>query len=83
MQDWRLVSNPCFWISITLAVSCGWVSEAQEREQIILADDLTVERLSDNVWRHISYQELSDFGRSPANGLVVLAGDEAILIDTP
>jgi len=50
---------------------------------LTLADDLTVEPLAEGVWLHTSYQEMPEWGRVPANGLVVLSGDEAALLDTP
>jgi glyoxylase-like metal-dependent hydrolase (beta-lactamase superfamily II) len=46
-------------------------------------EDLQVERLADGVWLHTSYQVLESFGRVPANGLVVVSGGEAALVDTP
>ena len=66
----------------------GWVCQGQEARPkestiTVITEDLEVQRLRDDVWRHISYQYLETFGRSPANGLVVVAGDEAVLLDTP
>ncbi len=54
-----------------------------DSQRIRLAEDLEVERMTDRVWRHISYEDLESFGRSPANGLVVIGGGEAVLVDTP
>jgi len=48
-----------------------------------LREDLEVRPLADGVWLHTSYQELEDFGRVPANGLVVVSDGEAALVDTP
>ncbi len=58
---------------------------AQEPERITetLNDDLRVEQLTGGVWRHVSYFDLETFGRSPGNGLVVVSGSAAALIDTP
>ncbi len=52
-------------------------------EPIRLNEDLRVERISDGLWRHVSYYELERFGRSAANGLIVVSGKSAALIDTP
>ena len=46
-------------------------------------DDLFVEPIADGVWLHTSYLQLERFGNTPANGLVVVAGRDAALIDTP
>lgn len=49
-----------------------------------LHDDLQVVPLTDTVWRFVSYQDQGgDWGRVPANGLIVVSGEIAALIDTP
>lgn len=48
-----------------------------------IGDDLEVERLADGVWLHTSFAELEGFGRTPANGLVVVSEGEVALVDTP
>ncbi len=73
----------CAMLCAFSSASLGQQEGTPAQGRIELAPDLEVERISDNVWRHISYEELESFGRSPANGLVVLAGDEAVLVDTP
>lgn len=50
---------------------------------IILSEDLQVELLGDGLWRHISYSMTEQYGRVPANGLLVVSEGEAALIDTP
>jgi metallo-beta-lactamase class B len=47
-----------------------------------LGDDLTVEQLAAGVWLHTSWIDLETYGKTPANGLVVVSGDEAALVDT-
>jgi metallo-beta-lactamase class B len=58
-------------------------SEPLAPEPLVLSEDLQVEPLGDGLWRHISYRVLEEFGRSAANGLVVVSDGEAALIDTP
>jgi arylsulfatase A-like enzyme/glyoxylase-like metal-dependent hydrolase (beta-lactamase superfamily II) len=48
-----------------------------------IADDLEVTRLAEGVWLHRSWQEMPEYGRVPANGLVVVSDGEAALLDTP
>jgi len=49
-----------------------------------LSDDLRVIQLTEDVWRFVSVQDQGgDWGRIPANGLVVVSGASAALIDTP
>ncbi len=54
-----------------------------EPEQVSITEDLEVVQLTDTVWRHVSYYVLERFGRSPGNGLIVVSGETAALIDTP
>jgi metallo-beta-lactamase class B len=83
-QRIAFVLLPSIWISFAMVAGFAWRSAAQEpRTILVLGENLKVEQLSENVWRHISYQELEGFGRSPANGLVVVSGKQAALVDTP
>jgi metallo-beta-lactamase class B len=56
---------------------------AAEEGSVRINDDLQVEELGDGLWLHVSYDEVPDFGRSPGNGMVVVSGTEAALLDTP
>ncbi|MBK8173696.1 MAG: metallo-beta-lactamase [Sandaracinaceae bacterium] len=48
-----------------------------------LGGEISVEQLDENVWRHISYNEVPDHGRVASNGLFIVDEDGIILIDTP
>ena len=50
---------------------------------IPVRDDITLHPIADGVWVHTTYFDLPDYGRCPANGLVVIDGKEAMLIDLP
>jgi len=78
----RALSGFAFLLAFSAACS-GQQPATPAGGRIRIADDLEVERISDNIWRHISYEYIESFGRSSANGLVVVAGDEAMLVDTP
>jgi metallo-beta-lactamase class B len=45
--------------------------------------DLRVERIAPGVWRHVSQREMPEYGRVPANGLIVIGEESAALVDTP
>lgn len=45
-------------------------------------DGVAFERLAPGVWLHTSYYDLPGIGTFPSNGLIVLDGEAAILIDT-
>jgi metallo-beta-lactamase class B len=79
----RSAVRACGLIAFFLASwAVGVVADTQPETQI-LGEDLRVEQIAEDIWRHVSYDEVPGFGRSPANGLVVVAGGEAALIDTP
>ncbi|NMP33467.1 subclass B1 metallo-beta-lactamase [Thalassotalea sp. M1531] len=44
---------------------------------------LTIKKLADNVYQHISYENIEPWGMVAASGLVVIDGSEAHIIDTP
>ena len=50
---------------------------------IRVAKDIEIIKLSDNAYLHISYQDLPNYGRTPANGLIFINGRDAFLFDTP
>ncbi len=45
--------------------------------------NLTVIKISENVYQHISYLQTNDFGKVPCNGMIVVDGNEAAVFDTP
>jgi metallo-beta-lactamase class B len=55
---------------------------AQERSEILLNSDLMLIPLSENVYLHRSYKEYPS-GRFGSNGLILITGNQAIMIDTP
>lgn len=50
---------------------------------IKLSDDVSLIKVSENAWVHVSWAEESDFGRYSSNGLIFTTHEEAFLFDTP
>lgn len=73
------------WIALsTCLVSACAVFATGRGDDVRLGDDLEVTRLTDTAWRVVSRRDMGgDWGTIPANGLLVLSGDVAALIDTP
>lgn len=65
----------CLWLSTTFAQS-GDV-------EVHLKDDVTVRRLADGVWLHTTYFDISGLKHVPANGLIIIDGKDAMMIDLP
>lgn len=45
--------------------------------------NLTVIKISEYVYQHISYLQTNDFGNVPCNGMIVVDNEEAAVFDTP
>ncbi|WP_134088106.1 subclass B1 metallo-beta-lactamase [Olivibacter sp. XZL3] len=63
-----------------LFFSCQSVSSSNKR---YASDDLTIKKVKDNVYEHVSYLVTQDFGKVPCNGMIVFDNNEAIVFDTP
>jgi metallo-beta-lactamase class B len=48
-----------------------------------LDEDLRIYPVVPGVWRHVSFKVMPEYGRVPANGLIVVGTDSGALIDTP
>lgn len=64
-----------------LLASMGLSLDAQDTMKI--SPDLSLLRISENVYLHISLADVSGYGRVAANGLIYKNGNEAFLFDTP
>jgi metallo-beta-lactamase class B len=47
------------------------------------SDQIVIEKVADQVYRHSSFLQTRDFGRVSCNGMIVVGGNEAIIFDTP
>lgn len=56
---------------------------AQTYTQIKVNNDITLVKITDNAFIHISYTNDPQFGRFPSNGLILINNNEAFLFDTP
>jgi metallo-beta-lactamase class B len=56
---------------------------AQETKSIYSTETLQIEQISPNTFVHISYLNTQDFGKVACNGMIVINGGEALILDTP
>lgn len=93
MND-RFVRLFCAWTLLSLSGACASSREstpevpgvaskhqAEGQSEYVLADDVSVRRMAPGVWVHTTVSG-EDFGRYPANGLVIEDGEDALLVDT-
>jgi metallo-beta-lactamase class B len=51
--------------------------------EIRISNDIVLHPIAEGVWVHTTFSDVPGYGRVPANGLVVIDGREAMLIDLP
>ena len=66
-----------------VAAGCESARPSPTVQKITVSEDMELQPITEGVWVHTTYFDLPNFGRYPANGLVVLDGEEAVLIDLP
>ncbi|MDJ0765224.1 MAG: subclass B1 metallo-beta-lactamase [Myxococcota bacterium] len=71
--------------SFIIAAGCHShrVSQAIRPDEISLPEDIVLRRIKKDIWVHTSFFEHETYGRVSGNGLLIVAGDEACLIDLP
>ena len=77
---WTFVflSLGCF-LHISVSVSYSQTANSEVR----LSDDVTVKKLTEGVWLHMTYFDISGYKNVPANGLIIIDGKYAVMIDLP
>ena len=55
---------------------------AQPKE-IVITEGLSVIKLTDNIYQHVSDLQTTDFGKVKCNGLIYINDKEGIICDTP
>lgn len=71
------------WVLCIVALlSVGSFSLAQDNKKVRLADDVFIEKIADNVWRHVSSKNVLNFGLVPSNGVIAQFGTDILLIDS-
>ena len=48
-----------------------------------ISDDILLEKINNGVWVHTTYVSSPKWGTIPANGIVVIDGQHAVVVDTP
>lgn len=68
-------------LSVLFVFSLCSISLAQGNK-IQLRDDIFIEKIADNVWRHVSSKNIPNFGLMPSNGVIAKFGDDILLVDS-
>lgn len=74
------------WLLAFGLLLCVFPSIAQDKpslREVQLREDVCVRPLTEGVWLHTTYFNVPKIGRCPANGLIVVDGNDAVIIDLP
>lgn len=58
-------------------------AQDMDRTVVYESEELIIEKVSDHVYRHISYLHTESWGKVACNGMLVLSEAEALVADTP
>jgi len=86
MQEVNCVSiirNFAFLFLCLLSTRLLTAQEQSNDVGIRISEDITVRRLVEGIWLHTTYYDISGIRNVPANGLIVIDGKHAMMIDLP
>ena len=80
----RIIRNFAFLLLAYFVYVLFSIAYAQSGDvEVRLEDDATVQRLAEGVWLHTTYFDISGYKHVPANGLIIIDGEHAMMIDLP
>jgi metallo-beta-lactamase class B len=71
------------YLAATGVINTDGPGETKNSNEVYKSDILSVIKISDHVYKHISYLEWGNFGKVPCNGMIVIDNGEAVIFDTP
>jgi metallo-beta-lactamase class B len=71
-----------FTICFLTVLFASSLALAQDHGKVQLADDVFIEKIADNVWRHVSSKNVPNFGLVPSNGVIARFGTDILLVDS-
>lgn len=69
--------------ALTLSAGFAQKTPATSANAIHQTERMQINRLSERVYQHISYLQTNDYGKVACNGMVIVDGGEAIVINAP
>ena len=69
-------------IILLFILGCTSIGAAQDTS-LYQSETLEIQKITDQVYQHISFLNTESFGKVPCNGMIVLDKGEAIIFDTP
>lgn len=73
-----------FLLLFFIFTSCSKQIQIKQNQSVVYeSENLTIIKISEHVYQHISYLQTNDFGKVPCNGMIVIDNGEAAVFDTP
>ncbi len=66
-----------------IGTGCARFSPHAPGKTIRLSEDVTVQRIKPAVWLYTASYDLPEYGRVPANGLILIGKNDALMVNTP
>ena len=70
-------------LSIAVVLSTFSLCFAQKKETIRLSEDISLVKLTDKVYQHVSAFQTEEWGKIKANGVLLIDKGKALMLDTP
>lgn len=83
MVAWVKKLGVVAWCVALVLAGCQSRPVSFSSAEVTVSKDVVLHPIAPGVWIHTTYFDLPDLGRVGANGLVIIDGSEAMLIDTP
>ena len=78
-----MASNQILRSIFILLIASIFGCENRDEKLIYETDQLVIKRLTDNSYNHVTFLDTESYGKVACNGMVVIDGNEAIVIDSP
>ncbi|MDR2918409.1 MAG: subclass B1 metallo-beta-lactamase [Tannerella sp.] len=57
--------------------------QANDKKEVYKSETLSINRISEHVYEHISYLDTESYGKVSCNGMIISSNNEAVVFDTP
>lgn len=75
--------NKIIFLSFFLLEMLNGECQSFISQEIYISENLTIHKISEHAYLHISFLDTEDWGKISCNGLIVTDGNEAVVFDTP
>ena len=70
-------------ILFILSIALTGCQKTEDQSELYKSETLSIIKLSERVYQHVSYMKTESFGKVLCNGMIVINNGEAVVFDTP